>query len=75
MKGLFAQDSGRHQYGAAASPGGIDQVDVSDIQKMIERSGTEASPELDQFNREMMNKMANNNKIRLGLDLNKLGRF
>ena len=40
---------------------------------MIERSGTEASPELDQFNREMMNKMGN--KMKLGLDLNKLGRF
>ena len=37
-----------HEPGAAASPGtGIENVDVSDIQKMINRSGESASPELD----------------------------
>lgn len=58
IDGLFAQNgtgSGGinqviHEPGAAASPGpGIENVDVSDIQKMINRSGESASPELNQL--------------------------
>ena len=63
IDGLFAQNgtgSGGineviHEPGAAASPGtGIENVDVSDIQKMINRSGESASPELDQLDQDML---------------------
>ena len=44
-----------HEPGAAASPGaGIENVDVSDIQKMINRSGESASPGLDQLDQDML---------------------
>ena len=63
IDGLFAQnradgsqpDGVIHEPGAAASPGaGIENVDVSDIQKMINRSGESASPGLDQLDQDML---------------------
>jgi len=63
IDGLFAQnraeggqaDGVLHEPGAAASPGaGIENVDVSDIQKMINRSGESASPGLDQLDQDML---------------------
>lgn len=63
IDGLFAQNRAEggqvdgviHEPGAAASPGaGIENVDVSDIQKMINRSGESASPGLDQLDQDML---------------------
>ena len=64
IDGLFAGNGGSggineviHEPGAAASPGtGIENenFDVSDIQKMINRSGESASPELDQLDQDML---------------------
>ena len=59
IDGLFNmkdQKAAKHQPGAAvcASTEGIENVDVSDIQKMINRSAESGSPGLDQFNHEML---------------------